>query len=542
MPLDTTPPYPQPAETKIEAAARDLPDVLAEMPPATQFVNPKPPPAHRLVLASDLAEALATRKSHSPPAAAFAVDRLVASGLLAAEIADRGQREIVLGGPSEFLQSALDAIDPQREDREHSEPRRFWPASGPVHSGEGVVPFDKFLVRSSDRLWEANRAGMIFARAGFQPNKPRPARAAIDAAKRVIQQQIFDHSNAEGEDPPASPHRVVNGAVLLVNCGRRTTHPSFQWAVYELASDELLRVRPAARPQFISVYGEHGFGVGGSSNRLVPGKEIVLREDETPLGLFVLETTDRLFAGEIESCADGECAPVEDSGRGVVQVSQNHPPSQAAAAHDHGLMVYDAITVLPGVKVDLTGYSCKVIAGDRPTLCPDASPVLPPSMLSVALRAVLRLNRLPAGTTIHWVGHETGIRNRCKCHPDAPYAAPFDRERWPAVVTPPPLASADAFAAPDAPSQFHPSERQDSILAAMYELGATGRNRRKTRREIASTVQRGLSAASIGADCAVLKENEYVGSQEGSGGGCWLTSKGIGRAKQILSPPDRAKS
>jgi hypothetical protein len=45
--------------------------------------------------------------------------------------------------------------------------------------------------------------------AQFRPNRPRPDRAAIDNAKRVIQQEIFEHSNAESEEPPASPNRVV---------------------------------------------------------------------------------------------------------------------------------------------------------------------------------------------------------------------------------------------------------------------------------------------------------------------------------------------
>jgi hypothetical protein len=132
---------------------------------------------------------------------------------------------------------------------------------------------------------------------------------------------------------------------------------------------------------------------------------------------------------------------------------------QLVAAYDNGLVSYDAIKVLPGQSVEVTGYSCKVILGDRPTLCPNARPVLPTSMLPAALGAVRRMNKLPSGTTIHWVGHDTGIRNRCGCHPDAPYAAPFDRERWATVTVPappPPPPAAAAVSTPDSGSDAQP--------------------------------------------------------------------------------------
>jgi hypothetical protein len=114
----------------------------------------------------------------------------------------------------------------------------------------------------------------------------------IEAAKQLIQQEIFNASNAHGEPPPQSPHRVVNGAVFLVNLGRRCTHASFQWAVHELVESGLLRIRAAERPQYISDCGGHGFAVGGETS---------YRKDPTEyvsLGLYVLETTDQLFYGE----------------------------------------------------------------------------------------------------------------------------------------------------------------------------------------------------------------------------------------------------
>lgn len=105
----------------------------------------------------------------------------------------------------------------------------------------------------------------------------------------------------------------------------------------------------------------------------------------------------------------------------------------------HGLATIDVVILGPGEEVQVTGLSCKVIAGTVPTACPDANPVLPPSLLAGAERAVRRLYPLPAGATIHWVGHDTGVRSRCRCHPNAPFAAPFDQHRWTDVVSPAPV-------------------------------------------------------------------------------------------------------
>jgi hypothetical protein len=95
----------------------------------------------------------------------------------------------------------------------------------------------------------------------------------------------------------------------------------------------------------------------------------------------------------------------------------------------HGLTSLGQISI-GGSSVNVTGLSCKVIAGSTPTACPDANPPVPPSVLPAIDKAIRRLNKLPPGTTVHWVGHDTGYRSRCRCHPDAPYAAPFWKDRW----------------------------------------------------------------------------------------------------------------
>lgn len=132
---------------------------------------------------------------------------------------------------------------------------------------------------------------------------------------------------------------------------------------------------------------------------------------------------------------------------------------QAVELFSHGLVKYDEIIIFPGkpvvpvtdpplppklarwlttypdaVKVPVTGYSCLVIPGEEPELCSEADPLLPKSMLPTALRAVRRLNKLPQGTTIHWVGGLAGMKGLCPHFPDAPFAAPFDRHRWTEVV------------------------------------------------------------------------------------------------------------
>src|SRR5262249_15763990 len=129
----------------------------------------------------------------------------------------------------------------------------------------------------------------------FFPTKPCPPRDRIDAAKQVIQQKIFDLSNADQEDLPEPPHRVVNGAVLLVNCARRASHSEIQWAVPELHAGGYLELRPANRPEFISDCGEGQYALGSKPDQGFRDGKPILGPDQTPLGLVVLETTDWLY-------------------------------------------------------------------------------------------------------------------------------------------------------------------------------------------------------------------------------------------------------
>src|SRR5262245_38484381 len=110
MSLDTTPSDPELNDDEIEAAAKDLPSVLSDLRWNNRYVNPKPALSQCRAIAADLADALAQRKGHSKAAAKHAIHRLIGKELLSAEIADRGNREIVLGGLSEILRPAIQAL------------------------------------------------------------------------------------------------------------------------------------------------------------------------------------------------------------------------------------------------------------------------------------------------------------------------------------------------------------------------------------------------------------------------------------------------
>jgi hypothetical protein len=125
---------------------------------------------------------------------------------------------------------------------------------------------------------------------------------------------------------------------------------------------------------------------------------------------------------------------------GVQRASLDQVHRALSDASHNGLTSLDVIYTLPGEHVQVTGLSCKIIPGTIPNACPDACPTLPPSFLPLAeqaIRQVYRATPLPIGTTIHWVGHDTGARSRCRCpeYQNAPYAAPFDQPRWASVAT-----------------------------------------------------------------------------------------------------------
>ncbi len=97
----------------------------------------------------------------------------------------------------------------------------------------------------------------------------------------------------------------------------------------------------------------------------------------------------------------------------------------------HGREVIDYLIVGGGEGVEVTGLSCKVIPGDVPTICKNADPPIPLTVLSEVLPVLRRVIDIPDGLTIHWIGTNAAYRSSCPCHPLAPTAAPIDRDRWP---------------------------------------------------------------------------------------------------------------
>jgi len=160
-------------------------------------------------------------------------------------------------------------------------------------------------------------------------------------------------------------------------------------------------------------------------------------------------------ASTLPSPMEADSPTADPSAAAEVDLPLSEPPAPARrvsiaefgrvteAAAYHGGVVIDKIDTGLGEWIDVTGMSCVVVPGRVPTACPDAAPWLPPALLPAAEQAVRRLCGLPDGVTVHWLGHEFGRRSRCRCHPTAPYAAPFDRDKWAAVAARPALTPAD---------------------------------------------------------------------------------------------------
>jgi hypothetical protein len=74
---------------------------------------------------------------------------------------------------------------------------------------------------------------------------------------------------------------------------------------------------------------------------------------------------------------------------------------------------------------------------------------------------------------------------------------------------------------------------QMKIMAALWKLKATNKDRRQTRKELLPEVDRNTSVDSLKEPLADLKRFGYSCSARGCDGGCWLTQAGIDRAKKL---------
>ncbi|MFL5330872.1 MAG: hypothetical protein ACJ8C4_18400 [Gemmataceae bacterium] len=137
------------------------------------------------------------------------------------------------------------------------------------------------------------------------------------------------------------------------------------------------------------------------------------------LGLRSLDVAD---SQDLESVAD----LLENRKNVTLEAMQENLKDMAY----HGLITLNEVNVGSGEKIQITGLSCKVIPGAKPTACPHANPPVPPTILLTIEKFMRGFCRLPDGRTIHWVGHEAGYRNQCPCYPSAPYAAPYYKDQW----------------------------------------------------------------------------------------------------------------
>ena len=78
--------------------------------------------------------------------------------------------------------------------------------------------------------------------------------------------------------------------------------------------------------------------------------------------------------------------------------------------------------------ISITGLSAKIIPGDTPSICLNASPKVQLETIEHIQPAIQAQFDVLNDRTIHWIGHQAGASGKCRCHPEAPYA-----EQWQAI-------------------------------------------------------------------------------------------------------------
>jgi hypothetical protein len=89
-----------------------------------------------------------------------------------------------------------------------------------------------------------------------------------------------------------------------------------------------------------------------------------------------------------------------------------------AVAHNQYLIDY--IYVGLDTWHPISRADCLIVSGKKPTLCPDADPVMPADLLASVVDAFCKLGLLKDGQTIHWVGVKSYVRGRCRCYDTQP--------------------------------------------------------------------------------------------------------------------------
>jgi hypothetical protein len=87
------------------------------------------------------------------------------------------------------------------------------------------------------------------------------------------------------------------------------------------------------------------------------------------------------------------------------------------------LTTIDLLITPNGSQIPVYWASCRIVPDKEPSICPKADPSIPAEFLPLVLQAFNRFpGRVPAGHTIHWIGHRAWRRNACTCYGQAPTA------------------------------------------------------------------------------------------------------------------------
>lgn len=224
--IDTTPDYPEQPASLVDAAERDLPAVLQEMPNETGNGASDPGHGHRVVLAEKLVEAMAGQKGHGKAAAAWAIHRLAERGLLRCEVGREFYPRVV--GQRQVPGRMMFGVQRSREEPVYG--TKEVPLADPA---AGPVPFRSLLLYSTEQLWEWWRSLEV-----MKPTDPdmdgilrqvQAKREQGEAAERLYRERLARWTRLRDTFQEAAGFRMEDYATEL---GRSPTKDEFYrgWA------------------------------------------------------------------------------------------------------------------------------------------------------------------------------------------------------------------------------------------------------------------------------------------------------------------------
>ena len=191
--------------------------------------------------------------------------------------------------------------------------------------------------------------------------------------------------------------------------------------------------------------------------------------------------------------------------------------------------------------VDIAQADIQVVAGERPTICPNADPSLPAEVADKVLDTARRfpgLFPMKKGQTIHWVGRRAWERNRCTCsfpqteRLDAGRAGGTIEDEIPGTLA----ASGPPESANTSLSLDELDDTQRAGVELMFRREAFDRHHRLNSQEIADGL--GTSSAEQVRQTFRRIVGKWLQSNQGRASGYWLTSD----AAEFLRPIFTAKS